>query len=46
MGCWTVTEEINGENSIQWNMKGIEDIFKVPELNLTREDVNSYRRVG
>jgi hypothetical protein len=38
--------ENNGEKRIEWDMKGIEDIFKVLELNLTREDVKFCRRVG
>jgi hypothetical protein len=38
--------ERNAEERIEWDMKGEEDIFKVLELNLSRQDIKFYRRVG
>jgi hypothetical protein len=39
-------KERSGEKRIEWDMKEIEEIFKVLELSLTREDVKFCRRVG
>ncbi len=39
-------KEKNGEKRMEWDMNGIEEIFKVLELNLTKDDVKFCRRVG
>jgi hypothetical protein len=38
--------ERNGEKRMEWDKKGVEEIFKILELNLTIEDIKFCRRVG
>jgi hypothetical protein len=39
-------KERSAEERIEWDMKGKEDIFKVLELNLGRQDIKFYRMEG